>query len=339
MNPSRDSEVYLSLVKEIAQRGDYFNVDPGGLNLNRAGVEKVLGFLDASSDEVFLSVARATALGGIAWGGEPLRRTQTGSTSVFPVKGRGGKWRNTFKDWFSSLYGMPPEEAYSPTASRKGSSIASWLLSRWADTSGDGSATSVMLQHAAAAEFGLEHAYKGVFRDRMTSDGIKQLNALERHQPFLRAGLRKMYERTQRELATVGDSEFLTLYRGMGSLDPGDTPGGKGKGILRSPQGDLLTVSLQPLSAFSASYAKAELFVRGKEGGVMIARVPKTRILSTPMTGFGCLHEKEVVVLGGLTGAFVQQTSSPAGMAGSPDRRQSLLSQQLISRLWGRGRR
>jgi hypothetical protein len=52
------------------------------------------------------------------------------------------------------------------------------------------------------------------------------------------------------------------------------------------------------------SYASASKF-----GDVMMAaQVPASQILSTPRTGFGCLNEHEMVVLGNVNNATIEDT-------------------------------
>lgn len=95
--------------------------------------------------------------------------------------------------------------------------------------------------------------------------------------------------------------------------------------------GAMLQAQLRPLSSFSNSERVAERFasvrtlpqdadlsnmgavlgIRSK-GVVMVAEVPTERILSTPLTGFGCMEESEMVVTGPTVKTFV----GPAQKAG-----------------------
>jgi len=76
----------------------------------------------------------------------------------------------------------------------------------------------------------------------------------------------------------------------------------------RSGIGD---VTLTPLNSFSVARHIAVGFsgsglVEGFEPVVIHAEVPVSRILSMPGTGFGCLSEYEMVVLGGPGRVFLE---------------------------------
>jgi len=99
--------------------------------------------------------------------------------------------------------------------------------------------------------------------------------------------LRAMYNYTQDELAKRGVKEVV-LFRGKrhewkdAYRKEINTPGTQFRLISNSA------------SAWSARTAEAANF-----GHVIAARVPANRILGTAQTGFGCLREREYVVLGG----------------------------------------
>jgi len=95
----------------------------------------------------------------------------------------------------------------------------------------------------------------------------------------LRTVLRKMYERTQEQFREAGIKEIV-LYRGY-------KPDGK-----QMPMGNA-TVRGNALESWSSSYRVASRF--GNQ--VITARIPVSRILSTPASGFGCFREQEFVVL------------------------------------------
>jgi hypothetical protein len=73
------------------------------------------------------------------------------------------------------------------------------------------------------------------------------------------------------------------------------------------PGAKSLGAVLQPASAFSTDQGVARRF----GSMVLDAVVPKERILSTAMTGPGCLNEDEILVIGGDTDLSV--TSSVRG--------------------------
>jgi len=69
------------------------------------------------------------------------------------------------------------------------------------------------------------------------------------------------------------------------------------------PAGARETVSLQPMSSFSADYDIAKSFSGHGQGTWYTnatVKVPIDRIISTPASGIGCLNEAEFVVLGGV---------------------------------------
>jgi uncharacterized protein YjbI with pentapeptide repeats len=90
----------------------------------------------------------------------------------------------------------------------------------------------------------------------------------------------EMYQRTQKELIDSGyePEDTIKLYRGV----KGDTGAEE--------------FALRPLSSWSASPDTAAQFATFS-GTVWTAEVPIANIVSTPVTGFGCYDEQEVVVL------------------------------------------
>jgi hypothetical protein len=111
--------------------------------------------------------------------------------------------------------------------------------------------------------------------------------------PIVQSAVRHMYEDTQLRLEAAG-IENVTLYRGMGREVRGDTE-----------------VDGNPASAWSLDPKVADNFARWGAGppdaqgnrpgpGTRYEMtVPRSRILSTPTTGLGCLEEREAVVIRG----------------------------------------
>lgn len=63
---------------------------------------------------------------------------------------------------------------------------------------------------------------------------------------------------------------------------------------------DIMSIHQNPLSSWAHDFNTAETFASGGAiGAVAGTRIDVRRILSTPFTGFGCLDENEMVVLGG----------------------------------------
>lgn len=115
----------------------------------------------------------------------------------------------------------------------------------------------------------------------------------------IRATLTEMHAWTQRELGRL-PGETVTLYRGM-RLSSSEAAG------LRA--GDATAITSNALESWSVRKEVAEGFATtlstGDVGIVVAARVPKSRVLSTARTGFGCLNEWEVVVVGNQAGDTV----------------------------------
>ncbi len=161
----------------------------------------------------------------------------------------------------------------------------------WANSSGDNRARSVAMQRAAAAEFKLKSHASPYGPDALhDSDDVLASEGVA-----MRDFLRAQYDETQAWFKERGITH-VTLYRGV------KVP----KESWREGFG-ATDAELSALSSFTTDIGVAESFARGGPGGwipgtkpTMIAcDVPVDRILSTPFTGFGCLGEREVVVLGG----------------------------------------
>jgi SPP1 gp7 family putative phage head morphogenesis protein len=154
------------------------------------------------------------------------------------------------------------------------------LIDNWAETSGDGNAIACALQRAASHEFKLEKAAFGHLSDFSAAD-IARLGDTE-DLSGLRAFLRAMHGETQDYFAARGITS-VTAYRGTreGLID--------GFGRVR--------VTMQPMSSFSTAFNTAVEFADGSS--IIAMRVPVNRIIGTCRTGFGCLNERELIVLGG----------------------------------------
>ena len=156
-------------------------------------------------------------------------------------------------------------------------------VATWAATSSDNHPLSLLMQRAVAREFGLNT----VERLNTVSDEAKAaLDALwELHEKEARAFVRAMWQHTQDELEEAG-VEYVELWRGMnlhGEEWLDITPTGTIKDRL----------PLQPASSFSLSKSVARRF--GKT--LTKVTVPRSRVLGTARTGFGCLNEQEWVIL------------------------------------------
>jgi len=176
------------------------------------------------------------------------------------------------------------------------------LVRQWAETSADNEPLSVILQLAANKEFGL----KGTRFKHMSQEGIEEYYSLYGGKDVVtkgsRAFVRAMYDETQAEFAKAGIKE-LTVFRGM-SLSRDQVASAFGADAVPSglpiTRRGAVTFGLQPMSSFSVSLSTASSFASGTKFSVVMAtKVPVSRVVGTPRTGFGARAEHEVVVLGG----------------------------------------
>lgn len=163
-----------------------------------------------------------------------------------------------------------------------GSVMVQNALDKWADTSGDHDGTAVQYQNAVQEVFNLDPESRNVYPE--LKDGIKS-HASQREY------IKVEYANTQQFFKDVGITH-VTLYRGFNDrysdrLYDGPTE------VLMQPASSWTT---DPTIARSFSEAYG---TRGNQAVMLTARVPVERILSTAVTGRGCLSEAEVLVLGG----------------------------------------
>lgn len=163
----------------------------------------------------------------------------------------------------------------------------------WAFTSADNSASALALQLAAQEEFGLSYASLSHFNQ----------SALETARDYyakwgeaLRAFVRAQYELTQEYFAAQGITE-VTVMRGMRYNSIRDVGSAFFNGKAES-----VAMSMQPMSSFTTNSSTALEFVGGSKGSgkvVVMVKVPVNRLVASCRSGFGCLSEQEVVLLGG----------------------------------------
>ena len=198
---------------------------------------------------------------------------------------------------------------------------ANAVVHSWAKTANDSSERALEIQQAAAEEFGGE--LSPWQRDRFAdvsprSDAISAAvamnnppipNARGEHasdRVATRAVLRAMYVDTQARLRDMGVKE-LVLARGVAA-------------DVKSSATTARLVGQNTLESWSLSPYVAATFVG--EGtmarNVVYARVPAARVLSYPRTGFGCLNEQEMVILGRPRGDRVRVGSGGARKGTEP---------------------
>lgn len=181
---------------------------------------------------------------------------------------------------------------------------AASIIKQWATSSGDAHPKSIAMQLAAQKEFGL----KGVslWWDK---DALEMATKyFKTHEIPLRRFLREMYNDTQEHLAKQG-LKSIRVTRGF----KGDV------GIKLSTKANKMSktnIQLQPMSSFSSDFETAQHFgdpLPTQHSALFFAEVPAKRVLSCPVTGFGCEREFEWVVLGSQKGKETVLSSAIAG--------------------------
>ena len=174
--------------------------------------------------------------------------------------------------------------------------IISHLVSRWALASNDNDSASLAVQDAAAEVFNIKDAKKLKFPSQFAERHAKESVT---HGNVYREFVKAQYAETQEMFQRAGITE-VTMYRGRMSnerapLIPTATP-----------------VVMRPLSSWSSDSSTATAF--SYAGGavrqnsiVHKVTVPVKRIVSTPLTGNGCLEEQEFVIMGGRMDTYAMQ--------------------------------
>lgn len=183
---------------------------------------------------------------------------------------------------------IPGWDDYVQSWASNSEGCVSELINGWAVTSGDKNVQSIAMQLAAKKEFGLEGPSLW-----WNKAALKEATKLfEKDEIILRRFLREMYSDTQEHLAKQGLKTVRVSrgYKGNIGIDLAT----KANKILKAD------VQLQPMSSFSSDLKSARIFSLStdKRQTILFAEVPANRILSCPVTGYGCLDEVEWVVLG-----------------------------------------
>jgi hypothetical protein len=191
------------------------------------------------------------------------------------------------------------------------------LVTNWAETSNDHSVVSMAMQESAIKEFNLTGTAKwdgdGEDTDTMKQDMAEGTQKeLDKNGDMYQAFLRAQYDNTQQFFKDNGITQ-VTAYRGFDFSDVGEFSEGSQTlpdwaDAENADETDdenytwNADIPLRPLSSFSYDPDSALNFSGGEgtETGVVIGGVvPVSRVLSTAVTGVGCLGEREVVLLGG----------------------------------------
>jgi hypothetical protein len=153
------------------------------------------------------------------------------------------------------------------------------------------------MQLAAKQEFKLTKAVTSFYEKQALNQALDYYRMWE---DSYRAFLRAMYENTQEYFAKKGIKEVVA-YRGV--LNP-TMPVEFGSLSGEEMAATYASMGLQPMSSFATNGHIALRFARGIGGGsgdnsyMLAVKVPVERIVGTCRSGFGCLEEHELVVLG-----------------------------------------
>lgn len=267
--------------------------NPPNIENVRATTLKDLGELQGNTKSFYLLI-HASDYGSVSQPQASKNNDQACKALAARLKGN-----KDWEDYVTKIYGG---EKFTPQQFKNNSyESVNNLIRCWANTSGDHNPKAIGLQIAAAKVFGMKGNMKHMLtleyfskygesqmkkRDIVaaTKDVVKEWG--KGYQAFVRA----QYDETQKVLKEKGINELL-VYRGRQSqvIDPNKKKSGVEIGV---------EARLQPLSSFSVNYGSAVEF-SGNKGTIYSSIIPRERIFSTPVTGFGCTTEHEVVVLGG----------------------------------------
>jgi hypothetical protein len=205
--------------------------------------------------------------------------------------------------------------------------IVSDIIHTWAISANNSNPVALAIQHEARKMFGLDEAVGWYGRVRGPRDEVRLDTAIPVEQrselgdlgfddspeltpkqsEILQSVVRAIYDATQHYYKSKGITH-IAVWRGM-----------KGTPEMAVPRGELAerTVSMRPLSSWTTNSSMAQAFSTTlasiKKPGIdseeevqavydqnllMKAYVPVEQIFSNPLTGFGCLGEDEVVLLG-----------------------------------------
>lgn len=170
----------------------------------------------------------------------------------------------------------------------RSSTTVNYLIQQWTVTSGDTNARSIMMQLAARTEFGLKGT--NIWWEKKV---LKEAEVLfKEHGNAARQFLRVMYNDTQEHLAKQG-LKTVRIVRGYKGVVKGVK-----ESTIENPIAEA-KIRLQPMSSFTSDINVTSDFVHILDDkAIFYSEVPINRILSCPVTGFGCKKEFEYVILG-----------------------------------------
>jgi hypothetical protein len=187
-----------------------------------------------------------------------------------------------------------PTEAEPVTPAWLKQIAASRMVHIWSLSSNDSVETALAMQEAAKREFNVDNAMSWDMTPRVSKKVVK---ILAQHGGVYQDFLRAQYNITQQDLASRGITK-VSLARGMKWSNVDAAPAWA-KDIITSKKADSVEVKLpqvRPLSSWSLQEITAYQF-SGRNGVVLKADIPASKVLSWPKSGFGALDEAELVTL------------------------------------------
>lgn len=227
------------------------------------------------------------------------------------LRNRDGWWMPDLPEYYHISYNGWTKNAAAPAKDE----IVTWLsketgldydtvnnmIHQWAMSSGDSDVRSLQMQRAASEVFGLprneylDQAYREAYDNAVVMIGnaedATRLGVLfkeEDTQALLRAMYRNTQERATRLNLAGADDGYVRMYRGFNPPE----------GVMADIKaGDIIEINMSnPLESWTTDPEVASTF--GSGGFVMEMLVPRSRLVGSARTGFGCLNEQEFVILG-----------------------------------------
>lgn len=168
------------------------------------------------------------------------------------------------------------------------------IRNKWAGTSGDSDPFAIAVQVAAEKEFKLGQDTLTHLNQKEPTRYARAEHLVATHEQVYRQVVRAMYDETQAYLKEKGITEVMVM-RGVVANTK-----------LSLPQEGLQSVILQPLSSYTLDPNVAAQFANGRDGFVLLQKVPASQIFGLNPSGtLGTVDEMEIVVLGGRHEAHV----------------------------------
>jgi len=295
---------YEDFLKGQSEKVQRQILGPGRLELWKSGKVKLKDFADAKGNQYLLTELRGVKavlrLGKINIGGKG--KSALAIEKEYGVSKDAAVIRDKMEDVLKrdvsielskrmDRLDLPEWRELQSTLHRTSEETASYLIQQWSVTSGDTNPQSIMMQLAAKKEFNLNGT--SIWWEKEALE--KATKGLQKYETVMRKFLREMHNNTQDYLKKKGIKSIRVARGYKGNIGISDA-------TVANPMGKV-TTQLQPMSSFSSDLSIAQGFstpraVGGAQSSVFFAEVSIDRVLSCPVTGYGCRHEYEWIVLG-----------------------------------------